>query len=131
MADLYDSGTNFPAEINARHPSGLDLMATTGNIPRLSLGHLVGLGWVPDNWVRSFDFSKVELGDSLILQSTESLGHRGPSPGHVAGIDIRIGAGWSYLSSTAGDVWGRWPTSVSMPPSAAAGTGSSSAWTCG
>ena len=43
MADLYDASQGFPAEINARHPFALDLMATTGNVPRLSLGHLVGL----------------------------------------------------------------------------------------
>ena len=97
MADLYDRGKEFGAEIDARHPFGLDLMATTSNVPWLSLGHLVGLGWIQDNWVRNFDFRKVELGDSLVLQSVESVNGKLPPFGNVAGVEIKIDDGWSYL----------------------------------
>jgi hypothetical protein len=97
LADLYDAKGDFPAEINQRRPSWVDVMSTAQGIPHFSLGNRIRLGWVDRGWLRRFDFTANPAGGSVVLQATETLTGAGPSAGRVAGIEVPIMDDWSYL----------------------------------
>lgn len=97
LADLHDAGDDYPAEVNARRPSGVDLMSTSGDLPHFSVANRVRLGWLDQNWLRKFDFSANPSGGSVVLQATETITGAGPSGGRAAGIEVPIMDDWSYF----------------------------------
>jgi hypothetical protein len=97
LDDLYDARGDFPAEVNARSPAKVDLMASSRPLPHFSLANRIRLGWVDRAWLRRFDFSASPVGGSVTLQATETLTRNGPGPGRIAGIEVPIKDGWSYL----------------------------------
>lgn len=97
LADLYDAHDDYPAEINARRPAGVDLMSTDDDLPHFSIANRVRLGWIDRAWLRRFDFSASPTGGSVTLQATETIAATGPRPGHVAGIEVPIEKDWSYF----------------------------------
>ena len=97
LDDLYDAHGDYPAEINARSPANADLMASSRPLPHFSLGNRLRLGWVKPAWLRRFDFSASPTGGMVTLHATERLTQSGPPAGRVAGIEVPIQDGWSYL----------------------------------
>ena len=97
LADLYDANDDYPAEVNARRPAGVDLMSTSQDLPHFSVANRIRLGWVDRAWLRKFDFSASPVGGSVVLQATETLTGAGPTGGRVAGIEVPIMDDWSYF----------------------------------
>lgn len=97
LADLYDAHDDYPAEINARRPAGVDLMSTSQDLPHFSIANRIRLGWLDRGWLRKFDFSASPVGGSLVLQAAETVTGAGPTGGRVAGIEVPIMDDWSYF----------------------------------
>ena len=97
LADLYDARNDFPAEINSRSPSDVDIMASSRPLPHFSIGNRMRLGWIKPAWLRRFDFSASPTGGTVTLHATERLTRNGPPAGRFAGIEVPIQDGWSYL----------------------------------
>jgi hypothetical protein len=97
LDDLYDANNDYPAEINDRSPANADLMASSRPLPHFSIGNRLRLGWIKAAWLRRFDFSASPSGGVVTLHATERLIQSGPPPGRVAGIEVPIQDGWSYL----------------------------------
>lgn len=97
LADLYDANGDYPAEINERRPSWVDLMSTSAGIPHFSIANRIRLGYVNRNTLRRFDFSASPTGGTVRLQATETITAAGPTGGRASGIEVPITDDWSYL----------------------------------
>lgn len=96
LKDLYNRG-DFTAEVEAREVGGMDLMHSSEYLPHFSLANRTALGWIDPAWLRRFDFTANPTGDTVRLQSIETVEAGGPTDGRVAGIEIPISDDWSYL----------------------------------
>ena len=81
--------------ISAREMGAWDLMAREGRFPQVCIVHRMMLGWVPEGWVESFDFSRrtAPIDQTFSLHPLEP---GSPSSGRRSGIEIRIANGWNY-----------------------------------
>ncbi|MGW1891315.1 hypothetical protein ACWCP6_13820 [Streptomyces sp. NPDC002004] len=96
LDDLYES-PDYPAEVNARVASRIELMANEKKLPHLSIANRLRLGWVQPSWLRRFDFAQNPNGDTVTLHAIEDLAQTGPPAGEFAGIEVPIDGHRSYF----------------------------------
>ena len=89
MGDLYTPG------VTGLNMGNWEPMANEGNLPSLSLYHLLRQGWVKDTWVKSYDFinTVTPIDETITLHPVEA---GEPPVGRKSGIEIRITDGWNY-----------------------------------
>jgi len=97
LGDLYNDDGDYPAEVIPRLVGAMDLMDEDVALPHFSLANRIALGWIDPAWLRRFDFTIDPHGDSVVLQSTETIGAGGPTSGRKAGIEVPINGDQSYL----------------------------------
>ena len=92
MDDLYMEDTDVLAE---RRVGGWEIMDSEAGLPHFALADRMILGWVPSDWIQTFNFS---IGSTLVNQIVElhpvELGN--PPATRKIGVEVRIADGWNY-----------------------------------
>ncbi len=96
MPDLYtNANPAFTPQIQARDVTNFDLMSNDSELPSLSIGQKLELGWTRPEWVTPLDFSRstIPFDQTFTLHAVE-LG--APPPGRSSAIEVRIADGRNY-----------------------------------
>lgn len=96
MPDLYtNSNPLYTPQVQARDITNFDLMSNEGQLPSLSAGQKLELGWMRPEWVVPLDFSRstVPFDQTFTLHAVE-LGT--PPAGRSSAVEVRIADGWNY-----------------------------------
>ncbi|KQZ82221.1 hypothetical protein ASD56_15225 [Microbacterium sp. Root166] len=97
LPDLYMNVTGFDPTIAARDVTNWDLMSNDGDLPHLSLGAKLMLGWMDPGLVRAYNFALAGGGvsDTLTLKASSNVGSAVVGT-DLAGIEVRRADGWNY-----------------------------------
>ena len=88
-------GDQYTPGVANRNPGGWDLMDSDNPFPHVSVAHRMMLGWVPANWVRTFNFaaSAAPVDTTVRLHPIEQ---GVPPAARASAVEVRIGDGLNY-----------------------------------
>ncbi len=83
--------------VAGRNLEAWDMMHRDSAYPHFSLPHRMILGWVPDGWLKTYNFAQLlpgQLVNETVTLRPAQLAN--PPAGQFGGIEIRIADGWNY-----------------------------------
>jgi M6 family metalloprotease-like protein len=89
LGDLYTAG---PSE---RQMGNWELMHTEIGFPHVSVFHRMILGWIPANWIQTFNFAEIAapVNQTVELHPAEFAN---PPGNRKTAVEVRIADGWNY-----------------------------------